>query len=403
MTGENVLCPLPCPFCGGAAEVEDARGSGGWSVGCADQSGDCYGYQSLTTFPRKSEAIAAWNRRPSPVVGEGAVAWRYELAGSIRQDKTYTRWSAPKLAFEPPCVPEGSVRNLTPLYAAPSTIQTGDGGVREAVSRLEEIAGWFADDSVDHMLAASVAKEHSKDLRTILAALASPPGTDSGSSSPKSEDTHRVAETAVLDRQAIVRLAYGYELMHHAICQMAGTSGASGRWYYDKANEVFARVAPVFAVRADSNPGKPGDCLSAYHDFLKEHDQGSGLRALGCDPEAQAHSEIEPDGRPSARADQEGRSGREAGRRDEVRTSGAERGERDLRPQQPEDLTGGGGGPEARPPASEAEGPTECPVCDRMLGVNPCFCGHSPVSTAEQVGTPQGVNPTPSQQQEQGQ
>lgn len=38
----------------------------------------------------------------------------------------------------------------------------------EAIGRLEELAGWFADDSVDHMLAGSVAKEHSADLRLVL-------------------------------------------------------------------------------------------------------------------------------------------------------------------------------------------------------------------------------------------
>jgi Lar family restriction alleviation protein len=65
----------PCPFCGGDAAIEQVDGSTGnarWTVGCNDtDEGEeggafsvlCYGYQSLTTFGTKAEAIAAWNRR----------------------------------------------------------------------------------------------------------------------------------------------------------------------------------------------------------------------------------------------------------------------------------------------------------------------------------------------------
>lgn len=56
--------------------------------------------------------------------------------------------------------------------------------------------------------------------------------------------------------------------MHRAICNMAGTSGSDGRWYYERANEVFQRVSPVFDVTAASNPAKPGDCLRGYKTFL---------------------------------------------------------------------------------------------------------------------------------------
>lgn len=49
------------------------------------------------------------------------VAWRYELA-TVRYwegDKPtgWGCWSPPKLSLTKPCVPEGSIRNLTPLYA----------------------------------------------------------------------------------------------------------------------------------------------------------------------------------------------------------------------------------------------------------------------------------------------
>jgi len=58
---------LPCPFCGGEAEVEEIGEPGGsvrFSVGCTDtHEADCMGFQSHTTFARRGYAIAAWNRR----------------------------------------------------------------------------------------------------------------------------------------------------------------------------------------------------------------------------------------------------------------------------------------------------------------------------------------------------
>lgn len=56
---------LECPFCGGPAELEEVDG-GGWSVGCQEKPLSvhfCMGYQSLTSFATKREAIAAWNTR----------------------------------------------------------------------------------------------------------------------------------------------------------------------------------------------------------------------------------------------------------------------------------------------------------------------------------------------------
>ena len=69
---------LPCPFCGGAAQAEHFESKLGrwcWSIGCndhtseADDGGEpaaeCYGFQPMTSFATKAEAIAAWNRRAS--------------------------------------------------------------------------------------------------------------------------------------------------------------------------------------------------------------------------------------------------------------------------------------------------------------------------------------------------
>lgn len=66
----------------------------------------------------------------------------------------------------------------------------------------------------------------------------------------------------------VKRLAYGYAIMHTAICHMAGTSGASPRWYYDKANEAFSRVSPIHAITETSNPHVNGDYFSGLSDFL---------------------------------------------------------------------------------------------------------------------------------------
>ena len=61
---------LPCPFCGGPAVLEEVDGPTvdpkvvSFTVGCnATDEAECMGYQSLTTFARRSDAIKAWNRR----------------------------------------------------------------------------------------------------------------------------------------------------------------------------------------------------------------------------------------------------------------------------------------------------------------------------------------------------
>lgn len=56
----------PCPFCGHSASIEEVEGGIGasFTIGCDNpDEEDCMGYQSLTVYPRKIEAINAWNRR----------------------------------------------------------------------------------------------------------------------------------------------------------------------------------------------------------------------------------------------------------------------------------------------------------------------------------------------------
>ena len=59
---------LPCPFCGGEADIEEISGNPftdepyTWAVGCKDCN---IGWYKET----KEDAIAAWNRRVQPVSG----------------------------------------------------------------------------------------------------------------------------------------------------------------------------------------------------------------------------------------------------------------------------------------------------------------------------------------------
>ena len=68
---------LPCPFCGGPAEVEQV-GVGDeyvtFTVGCNESGGtiECMGYQSLSTYPTRKAAIAAWNTRAPIQIGAAA-------------------------------------------------------------------------------------------------------------------------------------------------------------------------------------------------------------------------------------------------------------------------------------------------------------------------------------------
>jgi hypothetical protein len=65
------LLVLPCPFCGSPASVE-ASSSGAeavFVVGCdSDGEPECPVGQSLTTYARRGDAVAAWNRR-APLPG----------------------------------------------------------------------------------------------------------------------------------------------------------------------------------------------------------------------------------------------------------------------------------------------------------------------------------------------
>ena len=86
-----------CPFCGGEADIEETSfmEHATFSVGCRNMDGpdECIGQQSLLTFARKSEAIAAWNRRApmtalTPAAEEGE---RPDVVSRLHAEIVYAR------------------------------------------------------------------------------------------------------------------------------------------------------------------------------------------------------------------------------------------------------------------------------------------------------------------------
>lgn len=60
-------------------------------------------------------------------VVEEPAAWMFELA-RYYGPRGYTGWGRPQLSFNKPSVPEGSIRNLQPLYAALNPRRARDEG-----------------------------------------------------------------------------------------------------------------------------------------------------------------------------------------------------------------------------------------------------------------------------------
>lgn len=80
------------------------------------------------------------SRRQSPA-GVEPVAWSYELAthiqGGVTGDKQYTSFEA-RISLDKPNVPEGSIRNLRPLYTSPppKAVTITDAMVERAADEL---------------------------------------------------------------------------------------------------------------------------------------------------------------------------------------------------------------------------------------------------------------------------
>lgn len=109
---------LPCPFCGGSAELEKDNGvieEVRWTVGCNERTDDgvlCYGYQSFTTFATQREAIAAWNRRASVDAARKAGMEEAAKGRDARQAKA-AAWCAAAFGVEhQSSIPQRGLRML---------------------------------------------------------------------------------------------------------------------------------------------------------------------------------------------------------------------------------------------------------------------------------------------------
>jgi hypothetical protein len=100
------------------------------------------------------------------------VAWRFELARSRvwvdGRPAEWTDWSRPKVSLVEPCVPEGSIRNLTPLYEQPNTPtedveRVASQVVERTVARLRELHDYAGRPSWEKVIA--------EELRAAIEAL----------------------------------------------------------------------------------------------------------------------------------------------------------------------------------------------------------------------------------------
>lgn len=89
-------------------------------------------------------------RRSAPVAQEPvAFAWVYELAICKTDDGEYVGWHT-CLSLTKPCVPDGSIRNIRPLYTSPPATAAGV-GVDEIARLRDEMVAEFRNASSDPM------------------------------------------------------------------------------------------------------------------------------------------------------------------------------------------------------------------------------------------------------------
>lgn len=78
-----------CPWCGGRAELDEVGGATGLQhfASCKDMTCPGYHYQPYTTYARKNEALAAWNRR-APSADHVPDAGKMVAPATIKADLT---------------------------------------------------------------------------------------------------------------------------------------------------------------------------------------------------------------------------------------------------------------------------------------------------------------------------
>lgn len=83
-----------------------------------DEAAPGWRNRSISSLNAACETIKDLAKK-SDADGEERVpfAWSYKLARAIASDGTYYNWdSEPRLSLYKPCVPEGSIRELRPMY-----------------------------------------------------------------------------------------------------------------------------------------------------------------------------------------------------------------------------------------------------------------------------------------------
>lgn len=148
---------LPCPFCGHTASVEtmESRVGARYSVGCDNPDiHDCMGYQSLTSFGRRADAIEAWNRRapapvPEPIPFE---PHPLELEG-VTHDSNCNVWCTPPgIVFRRPCSCGANSKKFNEVL---SNIEAGAEAkkpyklTKQFQRMVKELRGWRDTDRAD--------------------------------------------------------------------------------------------------------------------------------------------------------------------------------------------------------------------------------------------------------------
>lgn len=83
---------------------------------------------------------------------DAPIAWSFELAEGIEHvdgAKKFVDFGPPQLSYTEPHVPEGAVRNLTPLYAAPSPQPPDD--IKALVTELDRNSGYCVGQTVQEL------------------------------------------------------------------------------------------------------------------------------------------------------------------------------------------------------------------------------------------------------------
>lgn len=125
-TGITIQTERPCACAAGIPFEAPAEGAG----------------DGMDAYTRHDAIISLRARSSAPEAREGdAVAWVFELA-THRDPETgaYSFWNPPQLSFTKPCVPEGSIRNLTPLgpIAHPAALSAD-----KLLEALVDLTSWF--------------------------------------------------------------------------------------------------------------------------------------------------------------------------------------------------------------------------------------------------------------------